>query len=202
MTNPLRLRALGALLVSVLMVAAVPRASAIPDPGAFIGGLAAQALETLGPQVPPDRRTARFRRLLRQDFDMRGIARFTLGRYWARATPTQRQEFLRLFTDFTAQVYSDRLARYEAARVAATGTRREGDQTVVSSAILPPNHAPVRTDWYLSERGGRYKIDDVAIDGVSMRMAEREHFARWIQRNDGRIDSLLAVLRQEIAAAR
>ena len=53
---------------------------------------------------------ARFRELFRQDFDVPGIARFVLGRYWRIATPAQQQEFLRLFTRYIVLAYSARLA--------------------------------------------------------------------------------------------
>jgi phospholipid transport system substrate-binding protein len=45
---------------------------------------------------------------------------------------------------------------------------------------------------------GRYKISDVSIDGVSMALVQRSEFAAIIQRNDGRVASLLATMREAI----
>ena len=60
----------------------------------------------------------------------------------------------------------------------------------------------MQIDWYLVNRGGDYKITDLSIDGISMKVTQRDEFARWIQNNGGRFDALLAVLRQQIAQGR
>jgi ABC-type transporter MlaC component len=60
----------------------------------------------------------------------------------------------------------------------------------------------VQIDWYLVNRGGDYKITDLSIGGISMKVTQRDEFSRWIQNNGGRFDALLAVLRQQIAQGR
>ena len=60
----------------------------------------------------------------------------------------------------------------------------------------------MQIDWYLANRGGDYKITDLSIGGISMKVTQRDEFARWIQNNGGRFDALLAVLRQQIAQGR
>ena len=78
----------------------------------MITSLGNQALKVLGKNVDPNERVARFRQLFSEDFDVPGIARFVLGRYWRVATPQQQQEFVKLFTNYIALAYSDRLAEY------------------------------------------------------------------------------------------
>jgi phospholipid transport system substrate-binding protein len=73
---------------------------------------------------------------------------------------------------------------------------------VVSSQVVGPSGNAVRIDWYLIDRGGQYKVTDVYVDGVSMKATQRDEFASIIQRNNGRVDSLLAVLRQNTTAQR
>src|SRR5438067_2408533 len=46
------------------------------------------------------------------------------------------------------------------------------------------------------------KITDVYVGGVSMKVTQRDEFSSVIQRNGGRVDALLAQLRQRLAAAR
>jgi phospholipid transport system substrate-binding protein len=57
----------------------------------------------------------------------------------------------------------------------------------------------VQVDWYLTDNGGQYRVSDVAIGGMSMRVALRDQFASWIENNGGRVNALLAVMRQQIA---
>ena len=86
----------GALAPTILAAAA--------DPAAVITNLGNRALEVLGKSATPAQRVARFHELFRQDFDVPGIARFVLGRYWKTATPEQQQEFIKLFEDYIALV--------------------------------------------------------------------------------------------------
>ena len=154
----------------------------------------------LGPSVSPAQRVARFRELFREDFDIPGIGQFVLGRYWRTATPEQQQEFLRLFQEYIVQAYSSRLGEYGGEPFRVTGSRPSGEETVVSSEIDRRGGNRVQVDWYLTSRGGRQKITDVYVGGVSMKVTQRDEFASVIQRNGGRVDALLAQLRQRTAA--
>ncbi|MBV8889717.1 MAG: ABC transporter substrate-binding protein [Alphaproteobacteria bacterium] len=179
--------------------AGLPRAANAQDAAAFVGNLGTQAIQVLGPSVSPAARVARFRELFSADFDVAGIARFVLGRYWNVATPQQQQEFLRLFQEYIVQAYSARLGQYGGEPFRVTGTRPGAEETVVNSQILRPS-GPVQVDWYLVGGPGGYKITDVYVGGISMKATQRDEFAAVIQRNGGQIDGLLAQLRQKLAA--
>ena len=194
-----RSAAIGAIALVALCFAA-PRGAAAQDARAFVSELGRQAIQVLGPGVPPSRRLARFRTLFHQDFDVPGIARFVLGRYWRTATPQEQQEFLRLFQEYVVRAYSARLGQYGGEPFRVVGARPIGGETVVVSEIIRPNGAPIEVDWYLVERGGRYKISDVYISGVSMKVTQRDEFAAVIQRHGGRVEGLLGQLRQKLAA--
>ena len=51
----------------------------------------------------------------------------------------------------------------------------------------------------LTDNGGQYRVSDVTIGGMSMKVALRDQFASWIETNGGRVNALLAVMRQQIA---
>ena len=57
---------------------AAPREAA-QGAATFIGNLGREGIQVLGPSVPPAQRTARFRQLFANDFDLPGISRFVLG---------------------------------------------------------------------------------------------------------------------------
>src|SRR5580765_340956 len=94
-----RSAAIGVLAVTALFFV-VPRDAAAQDARAFISRLGTEAIQVLGPSVSPAQRLARFRELFRNDFDVPGIGRFVLGRYWRTATPQEQQEFLALFQEY------------------------------------------------------------------------------------------------------
>lgn len=193
-----RLLGAGVIAVAIAASAAVPRAGAATDAADFVAQLGGQAIQVLGPSVPPSQRLARFRELFRDDFDVTGIGQFVLGRYWRVATPAEQQEFLALFQEYIVEAYSARLGAYGGEPFRVTGTRGSGGDVVVTSQIIEKNGAPIEIDWYLANEGGAFKITDVYVGGVSMKVTERDEFAAVIQRNGGQVAALLAQLRQKV----
>ena len=183
----------------VLMVGALtPAILAAADPAAVINNLGNRALEILGKNATPAQRVARFHELFREDFDVPGIARFVLGRYWKTATPEQQEEFVKLFEDYIALVYSSQLAAYSGETLKVTGSRPEPEGAVVASEIIRPTGTPpVKVEWRLTDRNGTYKISDVAVDGISMAVTQRSEFAAVIQRNGGQVQGLITQLREK-----
>jgi phospholipid transport system substrate-binding protein len=182
--------------------AAIGPAKAAPDPTGLIRELGNQALAVLGKNVSPAERTARFRQLFREDFDVPAIARFVLGRYWRVATEAERQEFVRLFEGYIALAYANRLAEYSGETLRVIGSRPDSDGAIVASEIIRPNNAPpAKVEWRVTLVNGGYRITDVVVEGVSMAVTQRSEFASVIQRNGGKVEGLLTVLRQKMAAA-
>src|SRR3546814_10286522 len=67
----------------------------------FIAGLGQRAVSALtGPDLTREERETRFRELLDTHFDVPGIAKFVLGRYWRVATDEEKQEFIKLYEEF------------------------------------------------------------------------------------------------------
>ena len=188
-------------LISAVLSSAIPAAAAA-DPTALISNLGTRALEVLGKNATPSQRADRFRALLREDFDVPGIARFVLGRYWNIATEQQRAEFVKLFEDYIALAYSTRLAEYTGETFKVVGSRPDADGAIVTSQILrPAGAAPVKLDWRVTGRDGAYKISDVSVDGISMAVTQRSEFASVIQHNGGQVQGLLTMLRDKTAGA-
>jgi phospholipid transport system substrate-binding protein len=189
---------LAAIALSLGLAISAQPAAAAADPAEIIRDMGNQALEVLGKKVPPSEREARFQELFHQDFDVPTIARFVLGRYWRLATPAQRQEFVRLFFQYTILTYSNRLGEYSGEQFHVTGSRPDGDGSIVTSEIIRPNAPPTKVDWRLNSTDGTYKITDVIVDGISMAVTQRSEFASVIQRHGGQLQGLLALLRQKI----
>jgi phospholipid transport system substrate-binding protein len=198
---PRRSLLLGVIAIAFGLFGAAPRSDAAMDPKAFIGNLGQEGIQMLGPNVPPAQRVARFHQLFQADFDVPSIGRFAIGRYWQAFTPEQQQEFLRLFTDYTVQAYADKLGPYGGSQFRVTSTAPAGDEVVVSSEVNRQNGAPVRMDWHVTAAGGGYKVTDVYVDNVSMRITQRDEFAKIIQNSGGQPTALLAVLRQKVGEA-
>jgi phospholipid transport system substrate-binding protein len=189
-------------LIMIVGAFGAPAILAAADPAAVINNLGNRALEVLGKNATPAQRVARFHDLFREDFDVPGIARFVLGRYWKTATQEEQQEFVKLFEDYIALVYSNQLAAYSGETLKVTGGRTNAEEAIVTSEIIrPAGTPPVKVEWHLTDRNGTYKISDVTVDGISMAVTQRSEFASVIQRSGGQVAGLIAQLREKTAAA-
>jgi len=193
--------AAGVLAMMFILTTQAAPATAAQGPAALVTNVGTQGIQALGGNTAE--RLARLNQLFQADFDIPGIGLFALGRYRSVATPQETQEFFRLYPAFTVRAFNSRLDEFRGAPFRVTGKRNIGRETVISSEIAP-NGGRVQLDWHLIKSGParEYRITDVTIGGVSMRIALRDQFASWIQSNGGRFDALLAVMRQQIAQAR
>ncbi len=177
-------------------IAAPAAAATPPDQAAeFLKSLGNQAIDILrGTEQPLAEREAKLRGLLRQGFDLQFIGRFTLGRYWRRATEAQRNEYQSLFANYVLQSYSSRLGGYAGESFTVTTSRSAGKKdALVHTRIGRPSGPPLECDWRVRQRDGKLRIIDVMVEGVSMAVTQRSEFSAVIKSRG--FDGLLSALR-------
>jgi phospholipid transport system substrate-binding protein len=173
------------------------------DPAAFINNVGNQ-LQVVTRSASPEQKLAGFQELFRTDFDVPGLGRFVVGRFWRAFPPFEQQEFLALFERYVVLTYGEKLSDYteDGSCPRVTGSRPEPDGVVVSSQITRSRAAqPVKVDWRLTAQNGSYKISDIIIEGLSMAANGRSQLEGVVERNGGRPQAILAVMRQQVAAA-
>jgi phospholipid transport system substrate-binding protein len=173
-----------------------PRPAAADEaPVAFIRTLGAQAVSVIRSPMPLFEKAAYFDQLVRQDFDLTGICRFVLGPYWRISSPAERQQFCDGFADRMVRFYGRELAQSGDGDFVVTGSRTDPAGVIVTSQIVRPQAPAIAVDWRFGVSDGQYKIEDVAIDGVSMVLTERSEIATQIARDGGQVEMLLAAMR-------
>ncbi len=147
--------------------------------------------------MPEEKRQKEFRDLLHNNFDMKTIARFSLGRYWRTTSKSEQQEYLKLFEDMIVKVYSRRFSDYNGENLNVTTARMEGKSDAIVSSIIEPKNGPkISIDWRVrKKKNGTLKIVDIMVEGISMSLTQRSDFASVIQRGGGKTEILLAHLR-------
>jgi phospholipid transport system substrate-binding protein len=177
--------------------------NAVPEASEFVTRLAERAIEGLTQrELPLAERLGRFRQLLNDGFDVPQIGRFVLGRYWRVASEDERREYLRLFEDYIVQNYATRFGEYAGENLRVGNATAAPDSTVtVASELLRPSGPPVKVDWKLAKQDGSFKITDVMVEGVSMSITQRDDFSASIQRSGGKVEGLLAMLRDRVKTA-
>ena len=201
--NKLRRFAIVVLLgaAGALASGAARAADAPADAGKFVQSLGDQAIAIItDASLSKTDREQHFHDMFVTSFDVPAIGRFVLGRYWRTATDPQRQEFLKLFEDMIVKTYNNRFNEYKGEQFKVTGTRPDGDSTLVTTNVTQPKTGaqPVKVDWRVLKLQGHFKIVDVIIEGVSMSVTQQQEFGSVIQRNGGQIDGLLASMRERI----
>jgi len=184
-------RAVG-LLVALLFIPA--SSGAAPSARAELERFVERAKEVLGNATDVERTRGEFRVLTHELFDGRAAARHALGAEWDKRTPAAREEFARSFSDLLERAYLEivqgQLPRDRVPEVLVVGEQPIGKRgAVVSTRVRARDGRDVRMDYAMAPAGRRWRVHDVAIEGVSLVENYRAQFARVLR--DGSYPALL-----------
>jgi len=187
------------LIVALFCAQSAPlQASSAGSAKSFIEDLGRRAIASLTkPGVPQTQLESGFKALLEEGFDISGIGRFVMGRYWKQMTPDQQSRFIPLFERRLIKSYANRFQEYSGVVFTVKDARQEGNHFIVSSTIQKPGGPLTPVDW----RVGGGKIHDVKVEWVSMSITIRDEYSALVQSNNGNIDSFLSALGGSVGAA-
>jgi len=185
------------LLATLLAVPVFQQAHAMDKANGFIKEVGQKAITSLTEKgISTKDREERFRKIFNKSFNVRLLARFTLGVYWRRATKAQQNEYVNLFEDFVVKAYAARFADYTDEKFNVGDTRDiKGGDKLVASEIVMGDGRTIPVHWRVREKDG-HQIVDVLLEGVSMAITQRDEFASIINQNGGKVDGLLIALRK------
>lgn len=160
-----------------------------------VGNAAIQSLTSK--ELDDQQKQDRFRKILKQKFKIKLIARFTLGPNWRRATKEQQEEYKILFEDFIVMVFAARFRDLSGENFSVGKVRDlNARDKLVDSQLVLKDGSIIPVHWRV--RGGdSFKIIDVLVEGVSMAITQRDEFAAIIDQRGGEIEGLLAALRKK-----
>ena len=167
----------------------------------FIEDLAHKAITSLtNDAVSRDIRKERFRTLLNEGFAIKLIGRWILGRYWKKATEAEQAEYLKLFEELLISSYLERFTLYAGVKVSIIKTMAAGklDAVVFSSITRPKGGDPLKVNWRVRNREGKFKIVDIMVEGISMGQTQRSEFSSVIREHGGEVEGLLEELRKRL----
>jgi len=115
----------------------------------------------------------------------------------------QHSQYTALFSEYAVKSSIQKLSNYKNMEFRITGSRPYGGDILVTSQAIPSGGQQLaEIDWIVKNYDGRYLVNDILIENVSMKIAYRDGFAGIIERNGGHPEALLAVLRQMIDQGR
>jgi len=191
---------------AIFGLAAAPSAHADPaqDATAFIDDFGHRAIGALtGPDLSDQQLTERFRALFQEGFDVPYVARSALGVFWRRATDDEKAQYIPLFEEYIAQIYSGLFRQYKGETFTAKSAQAGADNMItVLSEVVRPEGPATPVQWVVTQVDGKLRIRDVKIEGVSMVNTYRDQFANEILQRDGKVAGLIDALRQKTASLR
>jgi phospholipid transport system substrate-binding protein len=135
-------------------------------------------------QSPPtgseDRRTG-IRRVAHDLFAFNEMARRVMGPHSKDCLPQEQDEFVRLFADVFTQAYVTAVERYSGENVAFLGEEVTGAFAQVRSLVTTTMGSRISIEYQLLERGSRWAVYDIVLDGTSLVSTYRSQFKSSIR---------------------
>ncbi|HEY5726549.1 MAG TPA: ABC transporter substrate-binding protein [Methylomirabilota bacterium] len=106
-------------------------------------------------------------------FDVAVIAKRCLGRHWPDHSPAQRAEFARSLGGVLARSLGETLE--DASEVRYVGQSASGPLVTVNCEVAAKGRTPAGLELRLQRLGGRWVIEDFAVNGTSFVSRYRAH---------------------------
>ncbi|HET9854745.1 MAG TPA: ABC transporter substrate-binding protein [Methylomirabilota bacterium] len=137
------------------------------------------------PALKPESRVRDRRAAIRKEaegvFDFTETAKRALGRHWQALAEGDRHEFTSLFTDLIERAYISKIERYSGERIAYTGEVVDGGLATVRTRFVTKQGTEIPVDYRMQQRGDRWLVYDVSVEGVSLVNNYRTQFDKIIQ---------------------
>lgn len=131
-------------------------------------------------------------------FDLGTMARSVLGRqYWNEATPEQRREFIREFTDMIVNTYASAVEQYDGDKVKFHPLRTDYSKyrlISLSSHVIRPNGNKILLKYKMIRRGNQWRVYDFSIESISMVSSYRSQFSGVLHKSG--VAGLIARLKE------
>ena len=143
-------------------------------------------------------REAALGRLLDRDFDVELIARTALGPPYGRMSDPERGEYLALFREHVVLSVVRQVVLTPVQDVAIIEARdTNGPESMIVTRVVDAQGRVRLATWRVRAEGGRPKIIDVMVDGVSLATTRADELRSVLQRNGGQVAALLASMRTQ-----
>ena len=136
------------------------------------------------PELRGDKKTSERRaaisKLADEIFDFTETAKRALGQHWAKRTPAERADFVRLFTGLVQRTYITKVDQYNS-DMTFQGDTVDGGQAVVRTTLALSKGGNMSLDYRMHQPRDRWQVYDINIDGISLVANYRAQFNKIIR---------------------
>lgn len=144
----------------------------------FISEMGDRAV-AVGKETNPTQRNNQFTKLMLDGMDFNSLAVATLGKMARTASEPDKKEFTRLFAAYVIDVAVAKLGNTQINRFALGAAKTEPNGDVkVNTAIDRAGDKPIQVDWRVKNVDGKLKVNDMEVEGFSLRTHYTGEFER------------------------
>ena len=144
-------------------------------------------LQSVDPTQGLEKPRRAIRDLVDETFDFRAAASVALGPVWRSRVPEEQDAFTRLFAVFLERgfvaVLGSKASVAGGVRIQYLTEAIDGESARVATTLLTRGGQELPVDYWMVRQGGRWKVQDVVVDGMSLVMNYRSQFARILAAN-------------------
>ena len=137
-----------------------------------------------------------FERIFGKYADVPIIARSALGADARRATKSQLNAYSKAFQGYIARKYGRRFEEFVGGRIEVKGVRKVKSFHEVQATAYLKGQSPFSVNFLVSDKSGKPRFFDMIIEGISLRLTEKEEIGAMLDRRKGNIDQLTQDLKK------
>ncbi|MDJ0828875.1 MAG: ABC transporter substrate-binding protein [Desulfobacterales bacterium] len=118
--------------------------------------------------------------IMLQTYDLRLFSRLVIGRHWHRFSQSQKNEFVKVFSEFLGKYYLGKLQKgYSGQRINFLGQQIISTSKALVEVEVTWLKLKIPVKMYLSNRSGKWKVYNLSVLGISAVRNYRVQF-NWI----------------------
>jgi phospholipid transport system substrate-binding protein len=138
-------------------------------------------LRNQGLKSDPKLRLQKLREVADKTFDWSAMAQSSLGAPWRQLNDGQRKEFVEVFKELLAQRYMNDLDRFQGSEELTVGNaEQQAEVAIVKTTLLTASREQIPINYTLRLSSGKWRAEDVSIEGVSLVNHYRKTFSRFL----------------------
>ena len=130
-----------------------------------------------------NQRRAAIKEIISQNFEFNAMAKHALGGYWDKLNEAEQAEFKTLFQDLFQDSYTKLVLDFlKQEKILYLQEELHQNQALVKTSIVRVNEE-IPVDYSLTLAQGKWTVEDITIDGVSIVRNYQRSFSQVIQRD-------------------
>ena len=109
----------------------------------------------------------------------------------------KKKKYNLLFEKYFLKKFSSTLTSYTEPKIVVLSADIKSEKyTIVASRLLATDKRPeIKINWRVGKKKDKFVILDIVIEGISLAVTQRSEFVSVIEQNNGKIDSLISLLK-------